>query len=416
MARLNLLDVFSGAGGLSLGFNQENFNIVTAVENWMPAYDTYKHSHQNNIKMYHDAYDFVDGLNNDHNNYLKRGDIDVLIGGPPCQGFCGMNRYRHIEDERNSLVEVYFQIVQILQPKIVIMENVTGIMSLGDGLYLKQFLDALTGLGYTADFCVLQAGYYGVPQNRWRVIVFAINDTNSRIKFPQPVHEFHKTAVHNAAAFKRKVIYPISDGPSLFYNPLRELNVFDAIGDLPEIKNGDSYHGEYLKVAKTGFQKIIRENSNLVLNHNASKVGELHLERFKHIPKNKPNSGWLDLPDNLKPKNLTNFSSGSYDNRFGRLNWNGTFNSIMAKVEPYWGRVIHPENDRLISVRETARAQGYPDNVEFHGSMSDMFRMIGNSVPPPMARAISASVLDNLNVKNCIMEQYVNDFQEMDNL
>jgi DNA (cytosine-5)-methyltransferase 1 len=417
MGKLTVLDLFCGAGGFSLGLDDRYFDIAFGLENWKPAADTFRKSHPNASVIEADAQVFVDALVTRDSKLPRKGDIDLIVGGPPCQGFCGMNRHRDIADKRNSLVEIFVQVVQLLEPSIVCMENVTGLLSLGDGLYHKQLLDSLEEAGYETDFRIMQVGYYGVPQNRWRVFVVGVKLGLGKPSFPEPIHQFHKTAVHNAGAFKKNILRPITQEPSLFWEPLRSINVRDAIGDLPSLLNGGEYNGPYQLPAQGGFQALARQDSTEISAHKTSEVRPLHLERFRHIPKNKPDSGWLDLPDHLKPDNLKNFNDkpvatkSSYNNRFGRLNWDGTFNAIMAKVEPYWGRVIHPEDDRLLSARECARAQGFSDKVSFSGTQGDVCRQIGNAVPVAMSRAMGETLLKSLGRKTDIINDYIESFR-----
>ena len=312
-----------------------------------------------------------------------------------------MNRYRNVDDPRNSLIESFVQTVELLNPKVVLLENVTGIMSLGDGIYFQALLDKLEYLGFNYDFGIFQAGYYGLPQNRWRFICVA-SKTNEEIIFPEPAFEFSTTAAHNVGKFKNKIIRPLLDGHTLFSNLKKTINVFDAISDLPSIKNGEKYEGFYKESAKSNYQKWIRKKSSNILNHQCQKVGDFHLERFSHIPVGKPNSGWLDLPDHLKPENLKTFSSSSYDNRIGRLTWDGRFNTIMGKVESYWGRVIHPIDNRLISLRECARAQVFHDKFTFDEKFTDSIKMIGNAIPITLSMAISSTLSKCFGIEdNC---------------
>lgn len=400
---LRVLDLFCGAGGLSLGLEQAGLELAAAVDEWPAAADTCRIAHPQSMVVAANIYDFnqnlLDGLK------ATIGQIDVVVGGPPCQGFCGMNRHRSPADKRNSLVEAFVQTVEIVQPRLVCMENVTGLLSLGDGLYLEQLVDALVAMDYTVDFRVMQAGYYGVPQNRWRFIMLAAKGVRF-LSWPEPIHAFHRTAAHNVGKHKAKILAPITQERGLFSNPLPAVTVADAISDLPEIENGGCYEGPYTQEPQGWYQEHLRQATDTLTCHATLNSRERHVERYRHIPKHKPNSGWLDLPDELKPGNLKNFSDCSYDNRFGRLTWDGTFNTIMAKVEPYWSRVIHPEQDRLISVRESARAQGFPDRIVFDGSLSEQYRLVGNAVPPPLGRALGAAILDTLGIRNDVIELY----------
>jgi DNA (cytosine-5)-methyltransferase 1 len=400
---LSVLDLFCGAGGLGIGLEQAGFQVATAVDDWQAAVDTCSAFHPGARVLKSDIYEFNQRLLEDGD--LRKEGFDVVVGGPPCQGFCGMNRHRSPGDRRNSLIEAFVQTVEIVQPRIVCMENVTGLLSLGDGKYLTQLLAAFEQLGYSADFRVIQAGYYGVPQNRWRFILLAAKGVRA-FHWPEPVHAFHRTAAHNVRGHKAKILLPITAERGLFTDPLPAVTVGDAISDLPAIENGGAYEGPYVDEPLTWYQAVMRQDAKSLTCHATLNSREKHVERYRHIPKNKANSGWLDLPDELKPGNLKNFSDCSYDNRFGRLNWDGTFNTVMAKVEPYWSRVIHPEQDRLISVRESARAQGFPDGLVFQGCLSEQYRLVGNAVPPPLGRALGAAMLDSLGIANEVFEEY----------
>ena len=400
---LRVLDLFCGAGGLGIGLEDAGLRVTAAVDDWAAAVETCSKLHPQATVIKSDIYEFNQRLLDDAK--LRGDGFDVVVGGPPCQGFCGMNRHRSPADRRNSLIEAFVQTVEITNPRIVCMENVTGLLSLGDGVYLAQLLAAFEQLGYAADFRIVQAGYYGVPQNRWRFILLAAKGV-AAFHWPEPIHAFHRTAAHNVGRHKNKLLLPITAERGLFSNPLPALTVGDAISDLPGIENGESYEGGYCSTPQSGYQQILRAGAAQITCHATLNSRPKHVERYRLIPRNKPNSGWLDLPDELKPGNLKNFSDCSYDNRFGRLNWTGTFNTIMAKVEPYWSRVIHPEQDRLISVRESARAQGFPDRVEFQGCLSEQYRLVGNAVPPPLGRALGAAMLDTLGISNDVLDRY----------
>jgi DNA (cytosine-5)-methyltransferase 1 len=125
-----------------------------------------------------------------------------------------------------------------------------------------------------------------------------------------------------------------------------------------------------------------------VANNGCKKLDEINHERCESLAKNSK-VGWLDLPQELKPANLLRHGDDRYANRFGRLWWDGTFNTILTRAHPYWGRIFHPESNRVITVRESARAQGFPDSVVFSGGMSSQYMQVGNAVPPPLAKAIA---------------------------
>ena len=378
--------MFAGCGGLSIGLEMAGIKTVAAVESWKPAADSFKLNHPGADVYNIDARDFLLGIHAKNSGFPKVGDFDIISGGPPCQGFCGINRHRNISDPRNSLVEIFLDCVSALKPKAVIMENVNGILSLNNGMAIVEALQFLNELGYTSDFRVVQAGSFGVPQNRWRVILFAVKG-EVEIFFPQQLHAFHRTVVFDVSKYKEKVLYPISSSEDMFIKLLPELRVQDAIGDLPELSNGECYTGGYTLQPTGTYARLLRRNEILLADHQSMNLGPINLERVSCL---KPDSGdgWISLPDNLKPKNLVRFGGERFGNRFARLYWERGFSTILTKPEPYWGRVIHPRQNRLISARESARAQGFPDAAKFSGTLTERYKMIGNAVPPPLARSI----------------------------
>jgi DNA (cytosine-5)-methyltransferase 1 len=273
------------------------------------------------------------------------------------------------------------------------MENVPGMLSLDKGRVPKLILSALEGLGYQAQLGILQAGYYGVPQNRWRVFIIAAAAGLRAPEFPSPVYTFPRTTIFGATAFRANVVKPVNTAADLFWQPKPTLTVGDAISDLPPIDNGGGTEEcSYATPPNGSYQQMLREHSRQVWNHRCTRLGETMLARCSAVPK-RPGAGWLDLPDHLKPRNLLRHGDKRYDNRFGRLHWEGTFNTILTQALPYWGRVFHPEQDRVISIRESARAQGFQDTVRFFGPQTRQYEQVGNAVPPPLGRAIGIEVM-----------------------
>ena len=393
------LDLFSGCGGLSAGLHKGGFETSLAVESQEFSANSFGANFPNSKVLNMDVREFLRGIEGKGHEYPKRGDFNVLCGGPPCQGFCGINRHRHIDDDRNSLVEVFLRCVAVLQPKVVIMENVNGILSLEDGSAIKDAILYLKELGYSAELNIVQTGSYGVPQSRWRVILIGLLDKVDKVEFIKPLHCFHSTTVFDSSGFKDRIIYPPKIEADLFSEFHKELTVRDAISDLPAISNGTSYTGKYNKGETSKYASRLRGRKRVVNDHECSNLGPVNLERVMHLPKGS-GAGWTALPKRLQPKNLARVGTASYKNRFGRLYWEKTFSTIMTKPEPYWGRVIHPDQDRVISVRECARAQGFPDSFQFIGKMNQKYQMIGNAVAPPLGRAIAWSIRKMRGDKN----------------
>jgi DNA (cytosine-5)-methyltransferase 1 len=208
--------------------------------------------------------------------------------------------------------------------------------------------------------------------------------------------------------FRDNVIKPPVSGLDLFHQIAPHVTVADAISDLPLIENGCGEDESIYGVAPNSiYQSNLRNNCQKVWNHRCNRLGELMLTRCKAVPK-RPGAGWLDLPQELKPRNLARHGDKRYDNRFGRLHWEGTFNTILTKVEPYWGRVFHPEQNRVISVRECARAQGFNDSVRFFGSLAECYAQVGNAVPPILGKVIGAKIIEAAVLSNSINQHKSN--------
>ena len=393
-----VFDLFCGCGGLSLGLEHSGMQILWANDIWDQASTTYKMTHPKANLINEDAHSLFIKIFQNDSGLPKRGDVDLIVGGPPCQGFSGYNRYRSPEDPRNSMVELFLNYIEHLRPRYVLMENVPGMLSIDSGKVAKLIVTTFKELGYVPQLKILQAGYYGLPQNRWRVFILAAMEGEKIPKFPEPTHEFTRTIIFGAKAFREAVIKaPNKD--DLLWPLSSKVTVGDAISDLPPIKNGSKKKElSYRKSPQSSYQKSMRNGQEDLYNHICSNLGPIMFERVKSVPK-RPGAGWLDMPDHLKPNNLAKHGDKRYDNRFGRLHWTGIFNTILTKPEPYWGRVIHPEQDRVLSVRECARAQGFPDSVRFNGKIGDKYKQIGNAVPPILAQAIGLKIMEAMGHK-----------------
>jgi len=378
-------DLFAGCGGLTTGLESAGFHTRWANECWSPAAATYRISNSH-VTLHEEDVRSLLARAVESTNLRQELEVDLLCGGPPCQGFSGWNRFRSLEDPRNSLVEVFLDFVALLDPRLVLIENVTGLLSLGDGLVVKGVTAALGQMGYHVSLMVLQAGGYGVPQNRWRVFIAGSKDRAGLLKPPAAIHAFPRTTLFNATSFRSNTVRPPYEHRSgLFETVLPHVTVADALSDLPPLENGGGLDAVELGPTQCEFQSLLRSESSTISCHRTVRLEAINMERVRAL---KAGQSWIHLPDHLKPNNLKNTPGQRYDNRFGRLQWKGIFNTIVNKAEPYWSRVIHPRDDRVISVRESARAQGFPDRVHFVGTLRQQYAQVGNAVPPPLARAI----------------------------
>jgi DNA (cytosine-5)-methyltransferase 1 len=378
-------DLFAGCGGLTTGLQSAGFQTRWANEFWAPAAATYRISNPE-VTLYEEDVRSLLARAVDSTDLREKLAVDLLCGGPPCQGFSGWNRFRSLEDPRNSLVEVFLDFVALLEPRLVLIENVTGMLSLGDGRVVSGVTEALGEMGYQVRLMVLQAGGYGVPQNRWRVFIGGSKDESGLLNPPMPIHAFPRTTVFNATSFRSQVIRPpLKPSTELLTSTLPHVTVADALADLPPLTNGSGLETSALGPAQCEFQSMLRTDSSIVTCHRTVRLEDINMDRVRAL---QAGQSWIHLPEHLKPNNLKNTPGQRYPNRFGRLEWTGIFNTIINKAEPYWSRVIHPRDDRVISVRESARAQGLPDKIHFEGPLRQQYAQVGNSVPPPLARAI----------------------------
>ncbi len=389
------VDLFAGCGGLATGMQWAGIRTRWANEIDADACETFRRNHTGVAVFNQSISDFLVGIKESSPGYPQKGDVDLLAGGPPCQGFCQINRHRALTDARNSLVELYLRAVELLQPRAVLLENVTGMLTLGGGRAVKVVVNALERLKYTVSLAVVQAGSFGLPQNRWRIFIVGVDRTCSHFEMPKPTHAFHRTSFIGMGKWRKHVV-GWSDA-DLLQKMEPAVSVNDSISDLPLLTAATMRDGmRYRTGPSSAYQKFLRGNLSKVVNdHICANVESLTLKRIRAIPQG---GGWLDLPKPLQPGNLARFvnTAGTFSSRYGRLSWKGTFATIVTKPEPYWGRYIHPEADRLLSVRECARAQSFPDLFAFNGSVSSRYRQIGNAVPPLLAKCLGASLRRSL--------------------
>jgi len=351
------IDLFCGAGGLSEGLRQAGFHVLAGNDFDEAAGATYARTHKEAR--------FLGGpiQNLTVNDFLraarlKPGQLSVLAGGPPCQAYSVYNHQRGMHDERSFLFKEYLRLVDGLAPEWVIMENVMGLLSTGQGAAVRAITEGFKSLGYDIAFKVLKAEEYGVPQERRRV-VFIGNRIGKPIIFPEVTH-----------------------GPEL--EPLT--TVFDAISDLPRLKNGEACSGTaYATDPRSSYQAELRHGTQGVLNHSAPRLASINEQRMRHIP---PGGSWRDIPVELLPAGMKKARRCDHTKRYGRLDWGALASTILTKCDIHWGAYIHPEDDRSLTVREAARFQSFPDWFEFEGSRTEQFVQVGNAVPPLLGRAI----------------------------
>jgi DNA (cytosine-5)-methyltransferase 1 len=360
---LSAIDLFCGAGGLSEGFQQAGFQILVGNDIDLTAGRTFSRSHSQAkflggpVEEYSSA-DFLNA------GGLKVGDLDCLIGGPPCQGFSVYNHKRGLDDPRTKLPREYMRLVRGLQPKWIVMENVTGMTSIDGGRAVSGFISTMAVAGYVVETMILKAEQFGIPQERRRLF-FVGNRLGLPIRWPKATH----------------------GSPGQKY-----VSVWDAICDLPAIRNGaDSSSSPYRCDPQNPFQRELRLGSKLVMNHASPKLSEINLERMKYI---KQGGSWRDIPFRLLPAGMKRAKRSDHTKRYGRMRANGLACTILTKCDVHWGAFIHPYQNRAISVREAARLQSFPDRVVFEGSQTEQYVQVGNAVPPVLGRKVAQAVVE----------------------
>jgi len=369
--KLNVVDLFCGAGGLSIGFEMAGFEIVVGIDIEASFLKSFNSAHPGAVAIKED-------LNkNKVKEMLKTHDINaeevhVVIGGPPCQGFSTVGN-RMIDDPRNNLVREFARAVKELKPPIFLMENVPGLASMKNGvgeLIVEELLKVFEDLGYKTVYNILVAADYGVPQLRKRLFFVGIRrDLNASFSWPNRTH-FPKTSLQSHMSEGKKYV-----------------TVREAISDLPSLKAGEE-KVEYKSPPKNDYQKWARMGCKNLLNHKTPNHSEIVLERIRNIP---PGGNHSNLPTELKLKS-------GYPNIYGRLRWDEPADTITGNFgcASAPGRFIHPEDDRVLSVREGARLQSFPDKIEFFGSLSQQYKQVGNAVPPLLAKAVANSIKSTL--------------------
>ncbi len=380
---MKLVDFFSGAGGLTCGLNMAGFQSILGSDIHPVYADTFSSNHKTAQVIRSDIrelseYDILNLTG------LKPGELDLIAGGPPCQGFSINAPIRSLDDQRNHLFKEYLRIAEILRPKAILIENVPGLISLGKGTVVEAIVRHLNKMGYSVDYKILFAGHYGVPQMRFRTIFIALRDSNN-VEFPEPTHD--ASAVANFAGAK-KLCLKLSPLFSQHLKP--KTTVWEAISDLPELTLGQMIDDVvHHTPAQSEYQAMLRQGSTRLFNHGCAKLGAINLERLKYIPQG---GSWRDIPYDLLPSGLQRAKRSDHTKRYGRLHPDELCSTILTKCDPHWGSFFHPTQDRAISVREAARIQSFPDHYVFTGNLTQQFEQVGNAVPPLMAKAIGETI------------------------
>lgn len=360
--KFKILDLFSGAGGFSCGMDKnKNFETVLGLDFDKNAIETFN----NNIKG---AYGIVGDITDQEVKKLiikesKLLGVNMIIGGPPCQGFSLKGKQLGLEDPRNFLFREYIEIVSEIKPEVFVIENVKNLINACNGYFINEIRERFSKLGYIVNYGVLNAKDFGVPQNRERAIIIG--------------------------SLSRSIPLPKGNSENI-------ITVRDAISDLSYLNSGQGEDvSEYINESKSNYQKKLRGKK--LYNHKATNHSKLALEKLKMVP---PEGDKSSIPVELhgKQKFLTTWS---------RLKWDDVSPTIDTRFDtPSNGRNSHPVLHRAITPREAARIQGFDDDFQFFGPKTSICRQIGNAVPPLMAKAIADTIYETYKDKRIEENNY----------
>lgn len=346
--KLKVLDLFAGVGGMSYGFEQAGLNIVGAVEFDESIAQSMKKNHKNTEV-------FIEDIKSLKTKDVKEkiGEIDIIVGGPPCQGFSLKGKRLGLNDDRNFLFREYIKYVKYFNPKYVVIENVLGIISSNNGYFVKEIIDEFKKIGYKINYGILNASDFGVPQNRKRAIFMGTNMNN-------------------------EILLPVKETKDE-----KKITVWDAISDLAYLSSGEGvFESEYKNKPNGKYQVAMHKGSKKLFNHIVTNHSVVSLDRLKRIP---PEKGKEFLKEKI---------TSTFGQTWGRLEKKKQSPTIVTRFDtPSNGKNSHPFLHRTITPREAARIQSFPDNFIFHGNKTSVKKQIGNAVPPLLGKAIAKYIL-----------------------
>lgn len=372
-----VIDLFAGAGGLTTGFHLAGFQTICAIDKNTKALATFKHNYPQTQLVLAKDIRKVNARELRLALQLEREELTAIVGGPPCQGFSRNipAEYRYLEDPQNQLYKTFLEFVKEFRPLSVVMENVPEILKAYKGTVREEITIQLEKMGYGVTSASLNAANYGVPQTRARA--FFVGCLNSSAP-TLPKHTHHgnfQSLKPNQQSIQLNLLQPVASSI---------ITVKDAIGDLPALEAGEEYTAQaYICEPQTDYQRLIRSDSNKLVNHIARELSPIQMSRARAL---KEGQDARDLPPDLAPKK-------HYSGAYGRLYWDKPARTITKWVfHPGSGRFFHPIQDRTITIREAARLHSYPDNFHFLGSYTEMAGQIGESVPPLLAKVIAECI------------------------
>lgn len=363
---LKMIDLFCGAGGLSLGFSQEGFVAVLANDIEECCVDTYAHNHPEIPRSQIVKGDINDMIKN-LDSYLGTDKVSIIVGGPPCQGFSMANRQRLIDDPRNHLYRSYVEVVKKVQPPFFVMENVKGMMSVAG-----QVIEDFEGIGYSVSARILNAKDFGVPQNRERLIYIG-----------------NRMGIDNDKVFEEIILNADKISEFVLQDALYGLKPLAASHDRNATeKNSDTSGGRIMRGTSetNAYIDLINQGHAvpIVFNHKARYNNDRDIEIYGRL-----NPG--DRSDDPKIADIMPYARRNdiFKDKYFKLEPTKVCKTITAHMKFDCNMYIHPTQARGLTPREAARVQSFPDDYFFRGAYTKTYMQIGNSVPPLLGRAIA---------------------------
>jgi DNA (cytosine-5)-methyltransferase 1 len=375
------ISLFAGAGGCSLGFQQAGYDVRYATDIAADAVESYRRNFPGT------PCEAADIRELDPASLLKRvglghGQLDILLGGPPCQGFSSAGM-KSGDDPRNSLLRHYVRLLEGIRPKWFVMENVEGLLTNGGGLPVRDAVAAFLAAGYSVNLEKVYAQGYGVPQRRKRVLIVG-NRLGHDFVFPEPSTRF------SGSIFRKG-----------------QVTFATAVGDLPPATQGSAQSLAYGTLPNNELQACLRGEAKTVTDHDAPALPAIQFERVRRL---RPGQTMKDLPEHLQ--------HGSFQRRAFRRVMDGTpidhrggaphglkrlleDEPCLTITSAATREFVHPTEDRLLTLRECARLQTFPDTFEFAGNASSRIQQIGNAIPPMLAQTIADHLARNYGFQAC---------------
>jgi DNA (cytosine-5)-methyltransferase 1 len=380
---MKVFDLFCGTGGFTKGFENSTkaeFDVRFGIDILDTSVGTFKLNHEHAIGLSKDIRQ-VRRSEVENITGIKRGQLDVLVGGPPCQGFSSIRPFRSTNDDdpRNSLFEEYASFVNYFRPKVFILENVVGLATHKKGDTLEVMRECFHQIGYDTDWKLLNSAHFGVPQKRERFVLIGV-ERGGKIVFPKPTHTYNGSTI--GYKDKSRILAPKPNDLLLDSLPLpMAISAMEAIDDLPAIESGETAVN-YTNAPRTQYQIARRRECNELSLHIATKHSDKMLEIISHSGKN----------IHCIPKHL--ITSG-FSSCYSRLDADDPAVTITVNfVHPASNRCIHPTLNRALTPREGARLQSFDDDFKFFGSRTQITKQIGNAVPPLLGVAIADAIVE----------------------